>query len=212
MAKEKDIEKSYYPVFVELQGKRCVVVGGGGIAERKVRTLLEHGAEVVVISPKLSTGLSSLKKKGLIEHQRRGFRKGDSKGGLLVFAATDSAKVNKTVAGDAARRSGLVNVVDTPELCSFIVPSIVRRGALSIAISTSGKSPALSKAIRKLLEGELSKELENHVSSLGKLREDLRKKIPGAPAKRKKKLTAAARRALTQCRAGKVKGGRTKCK
>lgn len=212
MKKQTDIEKSYYPVFVELQGKRCVVVGGGGVAERKVRTLLDHGAEVVVISPKLSRGLSSLKKKGLIEHQRRGFRKGDSRGSLLVFAATDSGKINKAVAEDAARRPGLVNVVDTPELCSFIVPSIVRRGALSVAISTSGKSPALSKAIRKLLEGELSEELGNLVSSLGKLREDLRKKIPSAPAKRKKRLTAEARRALTQSRAGKVKGGRTKCR
>lgn len=212
MEKQTDIEKSYYPVFVELRGKKCVVVGGGGVAERKVRTLLDHGARVVVISPKLTKGLSSLKKRGLIEHRGRTFRRGDTKGSVLVFAATNSRKVNETVAEDVGRRLGLVNVVDTPELCSFIVPSIVKRGALSIAISTSGKSPALSKAIRKHLEAEFSEESGDLVSSLGRLREDLRKKILGAPGKRKKKLTAAAKRALTQCRTGKVKRGRARCK
>ncbi len=212
MKKQTQIDKSYYPVFVELQGKKCVVVGGGGVAERKVRTLLDHGAKVVVISPRLTRGLSNLKRRGRIDHRRRAFRRGDTRGSVLVFAATNSGEVNEAVAEDAGRRLGLVNVVDTPELCSFIVPSIVRRGPLSIAVSTSGKSPALSKAIRKLLEGEFGEELGDLVSSLGKLREDLREKIPGAHAKRKKELTAAARRALTQCRTGKVKRGRARCK
>ncbi|UCF78303.1 MAG: bifunctional precorrin-2 dehydrogenase/sirohydrochlorin ferrochelatase [Candidatus Eiseniibacteriota bacterium] len=212
MKDKRSAEKTYYPIFVELSGKKCVVVGGGTVAERKVRTLLEHGARVVVVSPRLSRGLSNLKKRGLVEHLRRGFRKGDCRGSLLVFAATDSRKVNSAVAEEASCASGLVNVVDTPEFCSFIVPSIVKRGALSVAISTSGKSPALSKAIRKLLEGELSQEMGALVSTLGEMRQRLREKIPEAQAKRKKKLTRAAERVLARSRARKAQGGRKKCR
>lgn len=144
--------KSYYPAFLLLEGKKCVVVGGGAVAERKVASLLKAGASVRVVSPALTSGLIKKKDTGIIKHTARRFRKGDVKGAALAIAATDSYRENERVAEDAGRENVLINVVDTPELCGFIVPSTVRRGPLQIAISTSGASPAMAKAIRKEVE------------------------------------------------------------
>jgi precorrin-2 dehydrogenase/sirohydrochlorin ferrochelatase len=139
----------YYPAFLNLKEKQAVVVGGGPIAERKVLMLLRAGAAVTVISPLLTDRLRKEKLKKNIRHIARSYRQGDLAGSFLVIAATDKPSVNSQVALDGP---SLVNVVDMPEQCTFIAPSIIQRGLLTIAISTGGASPAFSKSIRKELE------------------------------------------------------------
>lgn len=158
----------YYPVFLDLKGRDCVVVGGGRVAGRKVSGLLKAGASVRVISPRLSVNLQKEKTKGRIRHISRPYRKSDLKGAFLVIAATDSYEENKKVSSDAGNAP--VNVVDTPSLCSFIVPSTVQRGPLVIAVSTSGKSPAMAKTIRMELETLYPDVFGTYLGSLGKLR------------------------------------------
>ncbi len=148
----------YYPAFLNLADRLCIVVGGGGVAERKVLSLLKAGAAVRVISPELNEGLQRLKEEGRIQHIDRAYQKGDLKDAFLIIAATSDMDVNKAVYEEAKDRP--VNVVDVPELCSFIVPSIVERGPLLIAISTSGASPAMARSIREELEGIFKKDFE----------------------------------------------------
>ena len=142
-------ESCYYPVFLNLKGKRTVVIGGGKVAERKILTLLKADADITVVSPEITKKIEGEKLKGGIKHVCRQYRKSDLKNAFLVIAATDSQIMNEQVSKDAPC---LLNVVDTPHLCNFIVPSVMKRGPLTIAISTSGISPALLKLIRKELE------------------------------------------------------------
>jgi precorrin-2 dehydrogenase/sirohydrochlorin ferrochelatase len=141
--------KTYYPAFINLKNKRCLVIGGGKVAERKVMSLIKTGANVTVISPELTSRLQKQKDKNIIRHIKRKYRKGDATGFFLIIAATDDEAVNKQVSEDAAC---LINVVDRPDMANFIVPSLVQRGPLTIAVSTSGASPAMAKALRKELE------------------------------------------------------------
>jgi siroheme synthase-like protein len=122
---------AYYPMFVNLEGKRCIVVGGGEVATRKVQGLLESGAAVLVISPVLTQSLSDLVQQGMIQHMARPFQADDVLDCTLVIGATDQSEVNAAVC-EAARRQGiLVNIVDTPAACDFIAPAVVRRGPLN---------------------------------------------------------------------------------
>jgi precorrin-2 dehydrogenase/sirohydrochlorin ferrochelatase len=157
----------YYPVFLNLKGKKAVVIGGGKVAERKILALLKAEAEVTVISPELTGKLVRKKQKGDIRHVSRQYRNGDLRNAFLVIAATDSTSINRRVSEDAPC---LVNVVDTPLLCNFIVPSTLSRGPLGIAVSTSGISPALSRNIRKELEGCYNSEFSRYLRALEKIR------------------------------------------
>ncbi|MBI4801679.1 MAG: bifunctional precorrin-2 dehydrogenase/sirohydrochlorin ferrochelatase [Elusimicrobia bacterium] len=154
-----------YPVFLDLKGKPCLVVGGGEVAFRKAETLLKSGADRVrVVAPLFHPGFAGLGKKGTIKFSRRKFRLSDLKGAVIVVCAADSEKIN-SLAGAAAEKSGaLVNVVDRPALCNFIAPAVFRNGALTIAVSTGGASPALAKKIRlrlgKLYGGAFSGKVE----------------------------------------------------
>jgi len=140
---------NYYPAFLNLQGKKAVVVGGGKVGERKALTLIKAGADVTVVSPLLTGRLQKEKEAKRLRHISRTYRPGDLKDSFLVIAATDSPAVNRKVAGDAP---ALLNVVDVPCECNFIAPSVVKRGPLVFAISTGGTSPALAKTIRKEIE------------------------------------------------------------
>lgn len=164
----------YYPAFLDLRDQSCVVVGGGHIAERKTLDLLSAGAQVTVISPRLTSRLQKEKKQGTIKHINRRFRQGDINGAFLVIAATDSEVENRKVAG---HKGLLLNVVDRPELCSFIVPATLRRGPLQIAVSTSGASPALARAIRKDMESTYGPAFGKHLNKLKRLREKAVKEI-----------------------------------
>lgn len=158
----------YYPVFLNLKGRRCVVVGGGRVSERKVAGLLNAGAHVVVISPRLTGALEGLKSEGLIEHIDRQYIKGDLKGAFIAIAATSDPAVNHTIAEDAGDIP--LNVVDTPQHCSFIVPSVISRGELTVAVSTSGISPALSRTIREEIEGLYGGDLKHLLEFLSSIR------------------------------------------
>ena len=167
---------SYYPLFLNMEGKSCVVVGGGEVAERKVRSLLDHGALVNVISASVTSGLAQLEKDSAIKITSRNYRPGDLEGAVIAIAATDVPETNGQVAAEGRQRGVLTNVVDTPEQSDFIVPSLIRRGDISIAISTSGKSPALSRKLRTELENVVTKEYASLVELISNVRQELTNK------------------------------------
>lgn len=157
----------YYPAFLDLHNKKTVVVGGGSVAERKAMLLLKAGAEVKVISPSLTSNLTKLKEQGLIKHFCRNYKKGDLKNAFIVIAATSSPVINTKIAHES---DNLVNVAAPPSEGNFIVPSIVKRGPLTLAISTEGSSPAVSKAVRKEIEMHYGKEFARYLRFVEKVR------------------------------------------
>ena len=160
----------FYPMFADLDGRRCVVVGGGLIAQRKVATLLACGADVAVVSPTLTKRLAAYARQRRVRHEARRFRPADLAGAWLVCAATDDQRVNELAYRSATRRRIFTNVVDQKRLCSFIAPAIVRRGPLTIAISTGGASPALAKRLRRELEARLGGDYVSMLRLLASLR------------------------------------------
>jgi len=163
--------KFYYPMFVDLSGKRAVLVGGGTVASRKAGTLLDAGAELTVISPKLCPSLTKEVERGTIHHISRCYREGDLEGAWLVVAATDDPEVQRQVYEESQWRRIFCFVVAQPSLCTFIVPSMVRRGPLTIAISTGGGSPALAKMLRREMEVEYPEYYGKYVELLGYIRD-----------------------------------------
>src|ERR1700686_2447178 len=148
----------YIPIFLDVTGRQCVVVGGGEVAARKVEALLEAGAHVTVVSPQLSPPLESMAARGLVTHIAREYQRGDIRGCVLVYAATDDPKLHRELAAEARALGIPVNVVDVPELCTFISPAVLNRGELQIAISTGGASPAFAARLRRELEDQFGTE------------------------------------------------------
>ncbi|HEV8458071.1 MAG TPA: bifunctional precorrin-2 dehydrogenase/sirohydrochlorin ferrochelatase [Methylomirabilota bacterium] len=148
----------YYPICVDMAGRACLVVGGGMVAERKASGLLESGARVTVVSPALTARLEAWAHEGQIRVIRRGYEPGDLADQSLVFVATDDGEVNATVAADARAAGVLTNAADDPAHCDFIIPAVLTRGALTVAVSTGGASPALSRAVRDELETHFDRE------------------------------------------------------
>jgi precorrin-2 dehydrogenase/sirohydrochlorin ferrochelatase len=169
---------AHYSISVDLTNRKCVVVGGGRVAERKVETFLEFGAVVAVVSPELTPSLRDLADQGMIEHVAGAYEPSSLDGAFLVVAATDDTEVNKAVFAEARRRGTLVNVVDVPELCTFFVPAMVRRGDLVISVSTSGKSPAMARRIREELESEFGPAYGELAELLGELRDEVKARYP----------------------------------
>jgi precorrin-2 dehydrogenase/sirohydrochlorin ferrochelatase len=172
----------YYPAFLSLKNKKAVVVGGGKVAERKVRLLVKAGANVKIISPVITKPLEKLRDEGNLKHVNRNYIKRDLKNAYIVIAATSSVELNTKIAGDS---ENLVNVVDTPSEGNYIVPSVVTRGPLTIAISTEGTSPAVSKTIRKEVEKHYSKEFTNYMRFLEVMREKAVAEITDSNKRRK---------------------------
>ena len=170
-----------YPInLVGLEKRRCVVVGGGEVAQRKVESLLEASAErVVVISPGLTPKLRVLLQAKRIEHRPRGYQHGDLEGAFLVIAATDDADVNRDVWQEAQERRLLINVVDDPHRCNFFAPSVVRRGDLTISICTGGQDPALSARLRQELEPRFGREYAAFLEIAGALRDRVGRELSG---------------------------------
>ncbi|MBI3744316.1 MAG: bifunctional precorrin-2 dehydrogenase/sirohydrochlorin ferrochelatase [Chloroflexi bacterium] len=171
---------AYYPAFLDLRGRRCVVIGAGDVAERKVAMLLKAGAKVTVVSPEGTVELASLSKAGKIEWRRRAYQFGDLSGAWLAIAATDDASVNRQIADEAEAGHVLLNVVDKPDLCTFIAPSVVQQGDLTIAISTAGKSPAMARKVREEMERYFPPEYGVLLDIAGEVREMLMRE-PGRP-------------------------------
>ena len=160
-----------YPIFLDLDGRRCVVVGGGEVANRKARKLLQARAEVVVVSPEVKPELESV----AVEVHRRPYRGGDLERAFLVFAATGRRGVNAAVAREARGRGIPVNVADVPSEGDFALPSVLRRGQLQVAVSTGGASPTLARRIRYELESTFGSEWAGVVDELGRARRDGRR-------------------------------------
>ena len=161
---------AYYPIFLDLRDRLTLIIGGGKVAERKVASLLRCGARVHLAARTLTTTLNNWKEEGRIRYLGKTYQPSFMDGAFLVMAATDDPELNRRVSKDAETRGILMNAVDQPEDCNFIVPSLFRRGGLTIAISTSGRSPALAKKIRKELESTYGEEYESYLALLGKIR------------------------------------------
>jgi len=159
---------SYYPIVLDLTERRCLVVGGGEVAARKVRSLVDAGARVTVIAPEIAPEIEAMPG---VELFGREYASGDIAGYALVFAATGDRDVNAAVSADASLAGALVNVVDDPQLCSFIVPASVRRGELMICVTSSGSSPSLSKKIRNEIEERYGEEYGELARLLGEMRD-----------------------------------------
>ena len=142
---------NYYPVYLKLAGRRCVVFGGGAVAEGKLSKLIESGARVTVVSPRVTAVINDLALTGTIQWTARVYQDGDLEGAHLAIAATDDRQVNQQIAQEAELRGVILNVVDDPDLCGFIAPSVVERGPVTLAISTGGASPALARKLREAL-------------------------------------------------------------
>lgn len=159
---------SLYPVNLKVEGRLCVIVGGGRVALRKVESLLQSGAEIRLISPALAAGFEPLH--GRLEHVARPYHWGDLDGAFLAIAATDDDAVNRAVVEEAHGRHLLLNVVDKPEQCNFYVPATVRRGELLVTVSTGGELPALSQRLRQQLEGDFPEAWAEALTLLGQAR------------------------------------------
>ncbi|MGB2940154.1 MAG: bifunctional precorrin-2 dehydrogenase/sirohydrochlorin ferrochelatase [Candidatus Dormiibacterota bacterium] len=178
----------YYAAYLDVSGKRCLVVGGGDEAAAKVQGLLTDGAAVTVIAGTLNTALEELVAEGGLEVERRGFEEGDLNQAFLVIDASGDDASGERVAAAARARHVLVNVLDRPRLCDFIAPALVRRGRLQVAVSTSGRSPFLASLIRRRLEGEIGEEYGELVDIVGALRDRMR--ADGVPLDRQNQVYA----------------------
>jgi precorrin-2 dehydrogenase / sirohydrochlorin ferrochelatase len=168
----------YLPISVDVSGRDCVVIGGGDIAERKVRSLIEAGAAVVVISPRVTSELAAMVRAETIRHFRRAYRYGDLAGAFIAFEATGDIATAHAATAEARARGVPINVADVPELCTFIAPAVVHRGSLQIAVSTGGACPALARKIREELEERFGLEYELTIDFLAAARQWLRSHQP----------------------------------
>src|SRR5437763_2576787 len=174
---------AFYPVFLDLRGRRAVVIGGGAVAEQKVRGLIAAGAHVTLVSPETLPALSDLARRGAIEIRRRSYRPGDLAGAWLAIAATDDRSVNEAVWAEAERVGVPLNAVDDLEHCSFIAPAIHREGDITVAVSTGGKSPALAVRLRQRIARLVGRAEARLCALLGELRPELAGRIPDARAR-----------------------------
>ena len=171
----------YYPLYLEMTDRRCLVIGGGAVAERKIAALLEAGAEVTVISPDVTEAIARWSKNNSIQFHARRYQRGDINGHQLVFVATDDGSVNAQVHQDGKNQGVWVNAADDPEHCDFILPSVLRRGDLMVAVSSGGNSPALARTIREELESYFTQEYEQLAGLAAEARVELRKRSLSAP-------------------------------
>lgn len=161
-----------YPISLDVGGRRCIVIGGTKLAEEKARGLVEAAALVTVIAEAPSAGLEALGARGELELVRRSYARGDLRGAFLAIAATDDPRTHGEIFAEAEHERVLMNAVDDVDHCHFAAPSIVRRGPLSVAISTQGRAPALAKQLRQRLERELESELSTLTALLGEVRDE----------------------------------------
>ncbi len=170
-----------YPIFALIADRPCLVVGGGAVGERKVQELLEAGARVTLVSRELTPALQELVDRGEIRHLPGDFAPAQVEDAVLVVGATDDPQVNARVSAAAQARGIWVNIVDAPELCTFIVPARVRRGPLTVAIGTGGASPALARHLREELEEHFGPEYGPYLTLLGLVREKVLELRRGHP-------------------------------
>ncbi len=169
----KSQNMKYYPAYLDIRNRKCLVVGGGRVALRKVEGLIKAGGRVTVVSPEFEEGFARLAKSPCLEMIRRSYSSNDLDGNFLVIGATDNSDLNRKISRDAESINMLCNIADVPEACNFILPSVVQRGDLIIAISTSGKSPAFARHLRKQLEKQFGEEYTDFLQLMGAVRKKL---------------------------------------
>lgn len=163
----------YYPAHLNIENRRCLVVGGGAVGARKAQTLVKAGGNVAVVSPLFCEAFDEAPLKRSVLRIERAYLPGDMADTFLVIAATDNPSLNRSIALEAGREKVLCNIADAPESSDFILPSIVERGDLLITVSTSGKSPALAKIVRQELEAQFGDEYTRFLIFMGRLRKKL---------------------------------------
>ena len=178
-------QRQLFPMMLDLAGRRCVVIGAGAIGEGKIQGLLATRAKLTVLAPEATSAVRQWARQGLIDFIQRAFEPGDLDGAFLVVAATSSAEVNHRIHDEARRRGVLCNVVDDPEHCDFFYPAVVRRGALQIAISTSGVSPAFARRLRQRLEAQFGEEYGAWLDRVARRREEVLRNVTDAAERRR---------------------------
>ena len=166
----------YYPAFIDVRGRRCVVIGGGALGEEKVVKLLECDARVTVIAPEVTSAVEEMAAEGKIEWLMRQYKPGDLAMAFIAIASTDSDELNRQIYAEAEERNVLLNVVDVTHLCTFIAPSVARRGEVTVATSTGGASPALARTFREKLEASRILEYADLAPLLARGRAELRQR------------------------------------
>lgn len=186
VSESRDVQRrpTPYPLFIRLEGERVVVVGAGSVAARKVDTLLEYGADVTVVSPVLGGRIREHAEQGVVRWIERGYVAGDLAGARLAIVATSDAEVNRRACEEATANGVLVNVTDAPELCTCLVPSIVRRGQLQIAVSTNGAAPSVARELARDLDQRFAPWWEDYIDVLADVRALIKRRVPGSAARR----------------------------
>ncbi len=199
----QSIKMRYYPIYLDLKGRRVLVVGGGAIAEGKAQQLVDAGALVRIVSPALADGLSKLIEQGIIEYRAGEFVADDLNNVFLVISATDDQAVNETVAQAASSRGLLCNVVDQPVLCNFITPALVTRGDLQISVSTGGGSPSLTQRVKREVAALIGEEYGELLEVAAQMRAEVKQRIDGFERRKKVLHAFVESEALDLIRAGK---------
>jgi siroheme synthase-like protein len=168
----------YYPIYIDIEDRDVVIVGGGNVCARKAETMMKYGARVTVVSPEFIDEIETWAREGALQIKRKTYDDADLEGANIVIASTDDQAVNEQVAADCRRRRIPVNVVDVTPLCEFIVPAIIEKGSIQIAISTGGKSPALGRTLKEDLQRLIGPEYAEVNDVLGTLREGAKRVLP----------------------------------
>lgn len=168
----------YYPIYLDIEDRRVLIVGGGNVCARKAETMLKYGARVTIVSPAFTDEIEEWARGGRLQLRRRAYEESDLDGAAMVIASTDDPCVNARIARDCRRRRIPINVVDVTHLCEFIVPAIVERGSIQVAVSTGGKSPALARTLKADLQKFIGPEYDEINQLLGTLRPGAKKVLP----------------------------------
>jgi precorrin-2 dehydrogenase / sirohydrochlorin ferrochelatase len=168
----------YYPIYLDIEGRNVIIIGGGNVCARKAETMMNYGANVTVVSPELTEEIEQWAREGRLEVRRKTYEQGDLDGANIVIASTDHQSVNEQVAADCRARRIPVNVVDVTHLCEFIVPAIIEKNGIQIAISTGGKSPALARTLKEDLQRTIGPEYSEVNDLLGSLRPSAKAVLP----------------------------------
>jgi siroheme synthase-like protein len=168
----------YYPIYLDIEDRDVMIIGGGNVCARKAETMMKYGARVTVVSPKFTDEIEQWARDGKLSIRRKAYEESDVDGANIVIASTDDQRVNEQIAADCRKRRIPVNVVDVTPLCEFIVPAIIESGSIQIAVSTGGKSPALARTLKEDLQRLVGPEYAEVNDVLGTLREDAKRVLP----------------------------------
>jgi precorrin-2 dehydrogenase/sirohydrochlorin ferrochelatase len=168
----------YYPIFLDIENRNVVIIGGGNVCARKAETMMNYGAKVTIVSPEFTDEIEQWAKNGALQIKRKKYDEHDLEGANIVIASTDDQSVNEQIAADCRRRRIPVNVVDVTPLCEFIVPAIIEKGSVTLAVSTGGKSPALARTLKEDLQRMVGPEYAEVNDVLGTLRDSAKRVLP----------------------------------